>query len=164
MSSVPHHLPKPSLSVQKCVRIVQKLVFYSRLYFPGDLSTILNRLKPAKSPVVKPVVPNSVSFSKNDEKVTFNGSGPVENCALKIGGMTCASCVNNIEKTISKVPGVETILVSLMSGRANVTYTSEITPEEIAQEVEDMGFDAEGKDRKLYFDATDRLIVRIISV
>ena len=70
-----------------------------------------------------PVVPNSISFSTKDQKITFNQSGPVESCALKIGGMTCASCVNNIEKTISKVAGVETILVSLMSGRANVTYT-----------------------------------------
>ena len=70
-----------------------------------------------------PVVPSSISFSTKDQKITFNQSGPVESCALKIGGMTCASCVNNIEKTISKVAGVETILVSLMSGRANVTYT-----------------------------------------
>ena len=112
------------------------------------------------SPIPKPVIPNGspkgsssspssspnmvVSYKKSDpENVTFN-VGETEKCTLKIGGMTCASCVNNIEKNISKVHGVNSILVSLMSGRGNVTFFPDIiTAKQISDAIEDLGFDSE---------------------
>ena len=111
------------------------------------------------SPIPKPVLPNGspkggsssssspnmiVSYKKSDpENVTFN-VGETEKCTLKIGGMTCASCVNNIEKNISKVHGVNSILVSLMSGRGNVTFFPDIiSAKQISDAVEDLGFDSE---------------------
>jgi heavy metal translocating P-type ATPase len=45
-------------------------------------------------------------------------SAPV---ALDIEGMTCASCVNRVEKALLKVPGVETASVNLATERATVS-------------------------------------------
>ncbi len=41
---------------------------------------------------------------------------------LPIEGMTCASCVRRIEKTLSKVSGVDTVNVNLATEEARVTY------------------------------------------
>src|SRR6266536_1684142 len=41
---------------------------------------------------------------------------------LAITGMTCASCVNRVEKALKKVPGVLDASVNLASEQASVTY------------------------------------------
>src|SRR5690606_15219386 len=41
--------------------------------------------------------------------------------SLDIEGMTCASCVNRVEKALLKVPGVETASVNLATERAIVS-------------------------------------------
>nr|XP_009860869.1 copper-transporting ATPase 2 [Ciona intestinalis] len=67
----------------------------------------------------------------------------VERCFINITGMTCASCVNNIERNIGREEGIVSILVGLMSGRAEVKYRpSLIEPDTIAQLIEDLGFGA----------------------
>ena len=38
--------------------------------------------------------------------------------SLKIDGMTCASCVNHVEKALSHVPGVVSAIVNLTRERA----------------------------------------------
>ncbi|MEO8847674.1 MAG: heavy metal translocating P-type ATPase [Casimicrobiaceae bacterium] len=43
-----------------------------------------------------------------------------EDITLKIGGMTCASCVNRVEKAIAKVPGVISVSVNLATEQARV--------------------------------------------
>src|SRR5262245_23323048 len=37
-------------------------------------------------------------------------------------GMSCASCVNRIEKSVNKTPGVERVAVNLATERATVSY------------------------------------------
>ncbi|KAM3933020.1 copper-transporting ATPase 2 [Leptodactylus fuscus] len=67
----------------------------------------------------------------------------VTSMVVEIIGMTCQSCVQSIEGRISKVPGVVSIKVDLDQGNATVCYIpSEITPQKICEEIEDMGFDA----------------------
>jgi Cu+-exporting ATPase len=41
---------------------------------------------------------------------------------LKIGGMTCASCVRHVERALSKSPGVSSASVNLATATADVTY------------------------------------------
>ncbi|XP_065389345.1 copper-transporting ATPase 2 isoform X6 [Macaca fascicularis] len=102
-----------------------------------------------------------------------------QKCFLQIKGMTCASCVSNIERNLQKeagpvspwrscpprvlqvmchpggpahpecysrdlmVPGVLSVLVALMAGKAEVKYDPEvIQPLEIAQLIQDLGFEA----------------------
>lgn len=64
-------------------------------------------------------------------------------CFLQITGMTCASCVSNIERNLQKKAGILSTLVALMAGKAEVKYNPEvIQPLEIAQFIQDLGFGA----------------------
>ncbi|KAK7500531.1 hypothetical protein BaRGS_00008106 [Batillaria attramentaria] len=70
-------------------------------------------------------------------------AGEFEKCFLTIKGMTCASCVATIEKNISKMEGVQNILVSLMAQRAEVKYDpAYMLPSQIAHAISELGFHA----------------------
>lgn len=72
-------------------------------------------------------------------------------CSISVQGMTCQSCVKNIESRISDVMGVISIDVSLEQKKADVTFMhSKISGADIASLIDDMGFDA-----SLINDATD---------
>ena len=65
------------------------------------------------------------------------------NVIVSIKGMTCNSCVNSIEDTVSKLYGITYIKVSLKDNNASITYNSSlITPTKICDEIDDMGFEA----------------------
>ncbi|XP_070789124.1 copper-transporting ATPase 2 [Pituophis catenifer annectens] len=71
------------------------------------------------------------------------GANGCSTALLRIDGMTCNSCANSIEGSISQKKGVMHISVSLTEGTAAVSYNSVTTnSEEIRAAVEDMGFDA----------------------
>ena len=62
-------------------------------------------------------------------------------CWLRVQGMTCASCVATIETHVKKVPGIKSVLVALMAGKAEVLYDPGIIqPVKIAAEVAKLGF------------------------
>ena len=65
----------------------------------------------------------------------------VKVCTLGIEGMTCHSCVSLIESTVGEMRGVVGVTVSLGERQGTVEYDSAlVTPEEIKNTVEDMGF------------------------
>lgn len=55
----------------------------------------------------------------------------MENTTLKLRGMSCASCANNIETAIRSVPGVTQATVNFGAEQASVTYDS--TQTDVAQ-------------------------------
>ncbi len=61
---------------------------------------------------------------------------------LKIGGMTCASCANRVERKLNKLEGV-TASVNYATEKAKVSYGGEITPEQLVATVEQAGYSAE---------------------
>ena len=70
-------------------------------------------------------------MSTDQNKLTPNIQGPVvelpktggsRQAILPITGMTCANCVATVERSLKKVPGVESASVNLSSERASVTY------------------------------------------
>ncbi|XP_037907569.1 copper-transporting ATPase 1 isoform X4 [Hermetia illucens] len=66
----------------------------------------------------------------------------VSTVRLPIIGMTCQSCVRNIESNISEKPGVISIKVILSEKAGYIEYdTHQTSPEQIAHEIEEMGFD-----------------------
>ncbi|NXF48644.1 ATP7B ATPase, partial [Oceanites oceanicus] len=77
-------------------------------------------------------------------------SSPEHTVAVNVVGMTCRSCVQSIEGRISKVKGIVSIKVSLEQNNAVIKYLQlEISPEQICQEIQDMGFDANIAEERL---------------
>src|SRR5215213_11491728 len=61
--------------------------------------------------------------------------------SFPVSGMTCASCVNRVEKAIANVPGVEGAAVNLATERATVNYDPrQTTAADIAAAVERAGY------------------------
>ena len=66
-----------------------------------------------------------------------------QTCEVSVKGMTCNSCVKHIESTLSSVSGIGSICVSLEQEKAVVVFNPlEISPEAIAEKIDDMGFEA----------------------
>jgi P-type Cu+ transporter len=61
---------------------------------------------------------------------------------LSIGGMHCASCVNIIERSVSKVKGVEKVQVNLAIERASIIHDQEVKESELIAAVEKKGYTA----------------------
>ncbi|ERN15033.1 hypothetical protein AMTRI_Chr02g214090 [Amborella trichopoda] len=62
---------------------------------------------------------------------------------FRIGGMTCAACVNSVEGILRKLPGVKRAVVALATSSGEVEYDpNDITKDEIVEAIEDAGFDA----------------------
>ncbi|XP_054400733.1 copper-transporting ATPase 1 isoform X4 [Pongo abelii] len=64
-------------------------------------------------------------------------------CYIQVTGMTCASCVANIERNLRREEGIYSILVALMAGKAEVRYNpAVIQPPMIAEFIRELGFGA----------------------
>jgi Cu+-exporting ATPase len=68
-----------------------------------------------------------------------------EKITIAIGGMTCAACVNRIEKGLRKIEGVTEAQVNLATERATVLYYPEkVGTSEFRKTVEDLGYEVRG--------------------
>ncbi|PGH34305.1 Cu2+-exporting ATPase [[Emmonsia] crescens] len=68
----------------------------------------------------------------------------ISTTTLRVGGMTCGACTSAVEGGLADISGVSSVTVSLLSERAVVEHDlSIISPEKIAEIIEDRGFDAE---------------------
>ena len=61
-----------------------------------------------------------------------------------VTGMTCAACQTRVEKAVSKVPGVTSVAVSLLTNSMGVEGTA--SPADIIKAVEDAGYGASKKE------------------
>ena len=66
---------------------------------------------------------------------------PVSSVELEIGGMTCASCANRIERKLNRLDGV-TATVNYATEKASVTVPSGYDPARLIAEVESTGYTA----------------------
>ncbi len=68
-------------------------------------------------------------------------AGAAQEVSLAIEGMTCASCVRRVERSLAKVEGVERASVNLATERATVSFRPEIVgPDALRQAVEKAGY------------------------
>ena len=67
-----------------------------------------------------------------------DGGGQVE---LAIGGMTCASCANRIERKLNKLDGV-TATVNYSTEKAKITYVDGVERDDLVTAVESAGYTA----------------------
>uniref|UniRef100_A0AAZ3S7Y6 Copper-transporting ATPase 2 n=1 Tax=Oncorhynchus tshawytscha TaxID=74940 RepID=A0AAZ3S7Y6_ONCTS len=121
----------------------------------GSAETLLTPpLQRQKTPL-SPHSPRMAHSSFGSTKASINGSsgsakmatageeGKVQKCFIRVTGMTCASCVANIEKNLVKHRGVISVLVALMAGKAEVKYDPGIVDaKRITQLIEGLGFGA----------------------
>ena len=68
--------------------------------------------------------------------------GGIPTFELEIGGMTCASCANRIEKKLNKLDGVQAS-VNYATEKAKVTVPDGYDPALLIAEVEKTGYTAE---------------------
>ena len=68
-----------------------------------------------------------------------------EKITIAVGGMTCAACVNRIEKGLRKIEGVIEAQVNLATERATILYHPEkVGKSEFRKTVEDLGYEVRG--------------------
>ncbi|XP_050998325.1 copper-transporting ATPase 1 isoform X1 [Acomys russatus] len=87
---------------------------------------------------------------------------PVHNkCYIQVSGMTCASCVANIERNLRREEGIYSVLVALMAGKAEVRYNpAVIQPPMIAEFIRELGFGAKVMENAGEGDGILELVVR----
>ncbi|MFI1464468.1 heavy metal translocating P-type ATPase [Nocardia carnea] len=72
---------------------------------------------------------------------TSTAQPSTEQVELVIGGMTCASCANRIEKKLNKLDGV-TATVNYATEKARVHFPENLTPDDLVAVVEQTGYTA----------------------
>src|SRR5690606_9954016 len=87
---------------------------------------------------------------------------------LSIGGMTCASCANRIERKLNKLDGV-TATVNYATEKAKVTFPEDLDPKVLVETVEQAGYTAElprtdkqPEEEKPDNSLRDRLIISVV--
>ncbi|MEV0196534.1 heavy metal translocating P-type ATPase [Nonomuraea sp. NPDC050691] len=75
------------------------------------------------------------------KETTVAGERPHGAVELAIGGMTCASCANRIERKLNKLDGV-TATVNYATEKAKVTFPEGLDPLVLVTEVEKAGYSA----------------------
>ncbi|XP_058845072.1 copper-transporting ATPase 1-like [Acipenser ruthenus] len=75
--------------------------------------------------------------------VLENYDGSDGNLELVIRGMTCASCVHNIESNLMKTKGIVYTSVALATNKAHVKYDPEVIgPRDVMKLIDNLGFEA----------------------
>jgi Cu+-exporting ATPase len=61
--------------------------------------------------------------------------------SLPVEGMSCASCVASVKRTVRALEGVTSVEVSLAERRARVRYDeNKVTPDQIAAAIRELGY------------------------
>lgn len=60
----------------------------------------------------------------------------------EIEGMSCAACVNRVERALQKIDGVEEAAVNLSTRRAAVRYQGELSSDTVMDEIKKIGYEA----------------------
>ncbi|XP_078259309.1 copper-transporting ATPase 2-like [Rhinoraja longicauda] len=109
----------------------------SRLSLSKKIDPSVERLKR-----ILPTEDYELEFLQFSDKHSIHSfEKKMEKCLIQITGMTCVSCVANIERNLQKEEGINSVLVALMAGKAEVMYYPDIIePATIAELITDLGF------------------------
>ncbi|HXG35526.1 MAG TPA: heavy metal translocating P-type ATPase, partial [Dehalococcoidia bacterium] len=67
--------------------------------------------------------------------------GVLQELTIPVAGMSCAACVNKVEKALKNIPGVHQATVSLAAGKAGVTYDAQACGlPDMARAIESIGY------------------------
>lgn len=94
---------------------------------------------PTTNPSSKSVTPASSSTFTTIEIPSTHQK--VRTAQLSVHGMTCASCVASIERSLKGTPGLVSIKVALLAERATIEYVEgQTSPQAVADLIEEIGF------------------------
>ncbi|MBD3182706.1 heavy metal translocating P-type ATPase [Candidatus Poribacteria bacterium] len=83
-------------------------------------------------------------IDEGDSKAEGKDTGQ-QDIALKIGGMTCAACAQNVERALKKTKGIKKVNVNLATEKASISFDSDIISlDEIFVVVENTGYQVLG--------------------
>ncbi|CAG5991481.1 unnamed protein product [Menidia menidia] len=126
-----------------------------------------NSLLPVSDPILTrslsttPVQKKEIDSDPCNETPQGRTGDTHSKCYIQIGGMTCASCVANIERNLKNEAGIYSVLVALMASKAEVRYNPEIIdPLTIAECVKELGFSASVMEDYEGSDGNLELVVR----
>jgi Cu+-exporting ATPase len=107
----------------------------------GVLSATVNL--PLERATVK-YEPAKVSPEKLAREIESLGYHVVrDRITLDVGGMTCASCAQNVEKVVKRLEGVSSVNVNVSTGKARIEYNSSVVSvEDIRIAIENIGYSA----------------------
>ncbi len=109
----------------------------------ADLTAAVEKAGYKVGRVIQPTVPTPkvappVTVATAAPDIATDGT---QELSLPIEGMTCASCVRRVERSLSKVDGVERASVNLATERATVSFQPAIVgPDALRQAVEKAGY------------------------
>ena len=112
-----------------------------------------------------PALTNPQQLAEEIEDLGFEATPPPSSvavakntCTIGVGGMTCQSCVDNIESGLRKIAGVQSVTVSLKKAKAFIIYNgSEATVDDFKTAIEDMRFIVTGVFFCTYYCTRDQL-------
>ncbi|MCM2276732.1 MAG: cation transporter [Oligoflexia bacterium] len=69
----------------------------------------------------------------------------MENLTLKVEGMTCMGCVNNVRKLLAPMNGVQSVEIALEQGKVTIRYEpGKAKLEDFKAAIESAGYDVVG--------------------
>lgn len=80
------------------------------------------------------------SATNNKAETTVEEPAQIVETTFNIGGMHCDMCVASIEKGISGLEGIKSVVVSLNDSNAVVKYSSKLDKAEIEKAIEKRGY------------------------
>ncbi|KAF7702381.1 copper-transporting ATPase 1 isoform X1 [Silurus meridionalis] len=123
---------------------------------PSDTKSPAAGQKSSSSPALSTKKEKEVEIDAESAATTTHSK-----CFIQIGGMTCASCVANIERNLKNEPGIHSVLVALMASKAEVRYNpGVIDPLRIAECIKELGFTASVMENYDSSNGTLELVVR----
>ncbi|KAJ1962850.1 ATPase Cu transporting protein 7B, partial [Dipsacomyces acuminosporus] len=98
---------------------------------------------PTTPPKSKRSSTDSTTYEASSIQISDHTDVPTETeTILSVIGMTCASCVNGIERHIGGMAGVSSIKVDLMTAQATVRHGEHtLSVDSLRSAIEDMGYD-----------------------
>ncbi|KAF2189183.1 heavy metal translocatin [Zopfia rhizophila CBS 207.26] len=79
----------------------------------------------------------------SDSEEEDEQASQISTTTLSVGGMTCGACTSAVEGAFKGVSGIKSFSISLLSERAVIEHDVKIiSPEQLAETIEDVGFDA----------------------
>ena len=109
-------LPVTGMTCASCVRTVERTLKKTEGVEDATVNLATERARVAYDPA-------QVDVNKMIDRISKAGYGvATATMELPITGMTCASCVRNVERAIGRQPGILSVNVNLATEKATVTY------------------------------------------